>query len=712
MSLRYSDYHHVSTGKIIRNQFTKNHEDSDCKEIKSLVEEGQLIPEGDVFKMLKSEILAQINISPNLQGFIIEGYPRTMGQVQLFESEFGRASHLLYLECKDNTLTDRKEINRHGDDTRKEIFESKIKIFSDNISSILQHFPKDLKKVDADRDEDAIFMDIARVLDNWFYSTKAPANVDDLRLSTQSPPLPPIQSKNVEVTEEKEDLTEFATELINTGIEEEETKQEVASEIQGTVVEDIIEKTKACNTGENDKTLPDTEVVEDIIEKTEACNTGENDKTLPDTEDKQQNDNKEGLSEEKSAASALKDVKVIFVIGGPGSGKGTQCTKIIEKYGFTHISTGDLLRAEVNSGSVRGKQLTEIMEKGELVPQETVLQLLKESMEANTSSNAFLIDGYPREVQQGIDFEKEITECQFTLYFDVSDEEMTKRLLKRGETSGRSDDNEETIKKRLAVFHEHTTSVIGYYEEKSKIKKVSACGGTVDDIFTDVVKIIEDHGFLPSSAEQRAENKQCEEQNQTETKNEKSQEVRIIKKTEEIEIKNKNNSTVPGKNVESAENSTAVEKAEESTSEEPDISGNKDEFSSEKKEEEFEPGNKEEEAVSEKKERESTSEKKVEVPTCDKKEEEPAYGEKEEEFLSNKNTFIFEKNEEESEHENKEVTSEEKEEVTSERKEKEAASEEKKGSTSEKKEEESTSEKTEEDSPSQKKVEENTGEAV
>ncbi|XP_033102106.1 adenylate kinase isoenzyme 5-like isoform X2 [Anneissia japonica] len=214
---------------------------------------------------------------------------------------------------------------------------------------------------------------------------------------------------------------------------------------------------------------------------------------------------KQQSKDQEVATPTLKDAKVIFVIGGPGSGKGTQCAKLVEKYSFMHLSAGDLLRAEVKSGSERGKQLTEIMEKGELVPQDVVLQLLKESMEASlASSKVFLIDGYPRKLEQGIEFEKEITECQFLLYFEVSDEEMTTRLLKRGETSGRSDDNEETIKKRLSVFHEHTTPVLDHFKEKTK--KVAAESGTPDDIFVEVVKLLEGHGIVAAAAEQSEKN--------------------------------------------------------------------------------------------------------------------------------------------------------------------------------------------------------------
>ncbi|XP_077527592.1 adenylate kinase 1 [Haemaphysalis longicornis] len=166
-------------------------------------------------------------------------------------------------------------------------------------------------------------------------------------------------------------------------------------------------------------------------------------------------------------------VPVVFVFGGPGSGKGTQCEKIVQKYGFTHISSGDLLRAEVVSGTDRGKAMNEIMKKGELVPLEMVLELLKEAIKKNLgTAKGFLIDGYPRNVEQGQRFEAEVCKCSNLVYFEVKDETMKSRLMKRGETSGRVDDNEETIAKRIKTFHDESEPVLEKY--KSILHKVSA----------------------------------------------------------------------------------------------------------------------------------------------------------------------------------------------------------------------------------------------
>ncbi|XP_013200462.1 adenylate kinase isoenzyme 1 isoform X2 [Amyelois transitella] len=180
---------------------------------------------------------------------------------------------------------------------------------------------------------------------------------------------------------------------------------------------------------------------------------------------------------------------IVWVLGGPGSGKGTQCEKIIAKYGFTHLSTGDLLRAEVKSGSDRAKQLTAIMERGELVPNNVVLDLLKEAILANApNSKGFLIDGYPREKAQGLAFEQAIAPVSVILYFEASSETLTKRLLGRAASSGRSDDNEETIKLRLKTFLDNNDQVLAQYP--NKIQRLNA-ERSVDVIFADVQKILD-----------------------------------------------------------------------------------------------------------------------------------------------------------------------------------------------------------------------------
>ena len=208
-------------------------------------------------------------------------------------------------------------------------------------------------------------------------------------------------------------------------------------------------------------------------------------------------------------AAELQGKKIVFIVGGPGSGKGTQCDRIVQKYGYCHLSSGDLLRAEVASGSERGQKLQEIMKKGELVPLETVLAMIKDKMIANSSASGFLIDGYPREVAQGEQFEStvsfksisippnktffKIASATAVLYLDVANETMTQRLINRGKTSGRADDNEETIRARLETFSKATAPVVAYYKEKGKLFEVerSIAESSPDAVFNKVCELFD-----------------------------------------------------------------------------------------------------------------------------------------------------------------------------------------------------------------------------
>ncbi|OQV18304.1 Adenylate kinase isoenzyme 1 [Hypsibius exemplaris] len=178
---------------------------------------------------------------------------------------------------------------------------------------------------------------------------------------------------------------------------------------------------------------------------------------------------------------------IVFVMGGPGSGKGTQCALIKERFGFCHLSTGDLLRDEVSSGSPRGEWLNSIMVKGDLVPLEVVLNLLKEAIhrESQRGARGFLIDGFPREVSQALEFEKQVGCCAQVIYFEVPFDVMSERLIRRGITSGRADDNAETIRKRLQTFADQTIPVVSHYQKAQKTTIIPA-NREVDAIFADV----------------------------------------------------------------------------------------------------------------------------------------------------------------------------------------------------------------------------------
>ncbi|GAB1288249.1 Adenylate kinase isoenzyme 5 [Apodemus speciosus] len=154
--------------------------------------------------------------------------------------------------------------------------------------------------------------------------------------------------------------------------------------------------------------------------------------------------------------------------GGPGSGKGTQGEKLAEKYGFTHLSTGELLRRELSSESERSRLIRDVMERGDLVPSGVVLELLKEAMAASLgNTKGFLIDGYPREVKQGEEFGRRIGDPHLVICMDCSADTMTHRLLQRSQSSHRGEGSAQSIAKRLEAYHRASIPVIAYYETKT-----------------------------------------------------------------------------------------------------------------------------------------------------------------------------------------------------------------------------------------------------
>ncbi|PXF44190.1 UMP-CMP kinase 3 [Gracilariopsis chorda] len=174
-----------------------------------------------------------------------------------------------------------------------------------------------------------------------------------------------------------------------------------------------------------------------------------------------------------SAEPAKPSKNIYFVLGGPGSGKGTQCAKLVEKLSFDHFSAGDLLRNEVSSGSEQGKMIGEMIKEGKIVPGHITLDLLRNAIDGSNAPGV-LIDGFPRQLGQAGSFEKEVSDFEFVLFFDCPEEEMERRLLQRGKTSGRSDDNIDSIRKRFNTFVNTSMPVIEYYEAKGKVHKIDA----------------------------------------------------------------------------------------------------------------------------------------------------------------------------------------------------------------------------------------------
>jgi len=183
-----------------------------------------------------------------------------------------------------------------------------------------------------------------------------------------------------------------------------------------------------------------------------------------------------------------KKVLVVFVLGGPGAGKGTQCAQIVKDFNFAHLSAGDLLRAEQNrEGSQYGDLIKTCIREGTIVPMEVTMKLLENAMQAilkerttgdgwQDGCGRFLIDGFPRKMDQAIGFDEQVCLSSLVIYFSTTEEIMLRRLLERGKTSGREDDNVESIKKRFRTYETDTMPVIEHYFAKNKVAKIDSSG--------------------------------------------------------------------------------------------------------------------------------------------------------------------------------------------------------------------------------------------
>ncbi|CAG9321113.1 unnamed protein product [Blepharisma stoltei] len=177
-----------------------------------------------------------------------------------------------------------------------------------------------------------------------------------------------------------------------------------------------------------------------------------------------------------------KGPRIIFVTGGPGTGKGTQCAVLVEEYGFMHISIGDLMRHEIRSGSEEGQNIKAIVQSGNLVPKELTVTLLMKALKS-TSAHTVLIDGFPRSVDQAVYLEQMGLKINYLLHFDTNKEDvLLNRLIERGKTSGRADDNEETIVKRFRVYKAESLPVLQLYEPFGIVRKVD-CLATIPEVF-------------------------------------------------------------------------------------------------------------------------------------------------------------------------------------------------------------------------------------
>lgn len=186
----------------------------------------------------------------------------------------------------------------------------------------------------------------------------------------------------------------------------------------------------------------------------------------------------------------------LVLFGPPGAGKGTQSEKLISKYNLVHISTGDLFRAHIKNQTDLGKQVSQIIADGNLVPDSITIAMLEEEIKKNPEAKGFIFDGFPRTVAQAEALDQFLVDndsaISGVIALDVNEEELTQRIAKRQEISGRADDAADKLKKRIEEYFGKTIHVLPYYEAQNKLSKVNGIGD-IDTIFTELSQVIDSY---------------------------------------------------------------------------------------------------------------------------------------------------------------------------------------------------------------------------
>lgn len=186
----------------------------------------------------------------------------------------------------------------------------------------------------------------------------------------------------------------------------------------------------------------------------------------------------------------------IVIFGAPGSGKGTQSEKLIDRYGFHHISTGEVLRDHIKRQTPIGKVAQDYISKGQLIPDQLMISILEDILdnEPKAKEKGVILDGFPRTIPQAEALNAFLAsrgeQLHHVIGLEVPDEELVERMLLRGKQTGRADDNPETIKNRLAVYHNTTSPLRDFYKREGKYRQIHGTG-SIDDIFDAITRAID-----------------------------------------------------------------------------------------------------------------------------------------------------------------------------------------------------------------------------
>ena len=186
----------------------------------------------------------------------------------------------------------------------------------------------------------------------------------------------------------------------------------------------------------------------------------------------------------------------LILFGPPGSGKGTQSAKIAQKFNLAHISTGEIFRREIRNATALGLKVKSIIEKGDLVPDELLVDILRSALHQASDKSGFIFDGFPRTLPQANDLDTLLSESgnavNMVLALKVDDEEVVSRLLKRAQLEGRKDDTEEVIRNRMKVYYSQTCPLMEHYDRQGKFRTLQGVG-SIDEIFLAICSVIDQH---------------------------------------------------------------------------------------------------------------------------------------------------------------------------------------------------------------------------
>ncbi|KAI4895778.1 hypothetical protein NFI96_011549 [Prochilodus magdalenae] len=428
-------FEYVSVGELLRKKMIHNATSNrKWSLIAKIITNGELAPQETTITEIKQKIMK----IPDANGIVIDGFPRDVGQALSFEDQICTPDLVVFLSCSNQRLKERleKRAEQQGrPDDNPKATERRLANFKQNAVPLVKYFQEKglIVTLDADRDEEEVFYDISMTVDNKLFPTKEPVagpSELDLSLLADSTSLAEVPSKFDE---------QFGS-AVNRPIVVVLLTCLAAASMASMLLKITAEYPDETNSAFITETSLSTKSVASLIQ---------------------------------SFPTEKKKPKVIFVIGGPGSGKALQCEKIEEQYGLRRLCPGDILCSELQSHSERGRFLRDVLERGEQLPEDTLLDLLCESMESTVRhGKGFLVSGFPRDLRQAEEYETKMGQPCVVLLLDCCSDTMSHRLQQRTCSSLRSREaRDRDARRRVDSFCSSITPVISHYEHTGILRR-------------------------------------------------------------------------------------------------------------------------------------------------------------------------------------------------------------------------------------------------